>query len=146
MARNGVKLSAGTRRQQKLGVITKGSLVEGLEMKLDPGENIEDMKAGKFVVIEGGKNDFFSMVTDMKPEATNADILMHPPAQDNELLREVLSGMGTYNLVALRPMLMMPKDADSEEGPRPVKAIPSHFSQVAEAEEALERLAPNPSA
>jgi uncharacterized protein len=136
MARNGVKLSAGTRRQQKLGVITKGSLVEGLEMKLDPGENIEDMKAGKFVVIEGGKNDFFSMVTDMKLEATNADILMHPPAQDNELLREVLSGTGTYNLVALRPMLMMPKDADSEEGPRPVKAIPSHFSQVAEAEEA----------
>ena len=44
-------------RGQQIGVITKGSLVEGLEMKLDPEQNVEDMKAGKFVVIEGDKND-----------------------------------------------------------------------------------------
>ncbi|MDE2811196.1 MAG: hypothetical protein OXN90_22485, partial [Gemmatimonadota bacterium] len=60
-ARNGVPAAAGRGRQ--IGVITKGSLVEGLEMKLDPEQNVEDMKAGKFVVIEGDKNDFFSMVT-----------------------------------------------------------------------------------
>ena len=30
-------------------------------------------------------------------------------------------------------MLMMSKDAAAEEGPRPVKAIPSHFSEVQEA-------------
>jgi len=126
-----------TRRSQLLGVITKGSLVEGLEMKLDPAQNIEDMKAGKFVVIEGGKNDFFSMVTDMKLDATNNEILLHPPDQDNALLREVLAGTGTFNIVSLRPMLMMPKNAENEtlEGPRPVKAIPSHFSLVQEAEE-----------
>ncbi len=123
------------RRSRRLGVITKGSLVEGLEMKLDPAQNIEDMKAGKFAVIEGEKNDFFSMVTDMRLEATNQEILLHPPAQEDELLRQVLSGTGTYNIVSLRPMLMMAKDAGDEEGPRPVKAIPSHFSLVQEAEE-----------
>ena len=37
----------------RLGVITRGSLVEGLEMKLDSSQNVEDLKAGKFVVIEG---------------------------------------------------------------------------------------------
>ncbi len=105
-------------------------------MKLDPAQNIEDMKAGKFVVIEGDKNDFFSMVTDMRLDANNQDVLLHPPSQDDELLRQVLSGTSTYNIVSLRPMLMMPKGADGEdEGPRPVKAIPSHFSQVQDAME-----------
>ena len=61
-------MKAKGRRDARLGVITRGSLVEGLEMKLDPSENIEDMKAGKFVVIEGDKHDFFSMVTDMRLE------------------------------------------------------------------------------
>ncbi len=122
-------------RGQEIGVITRGSLVEGLEMKLDSGQNIEDMKAGKFVVIEGDKNDFFSMVTDMRLDANNPEVLLHPPGQEDELLRKVLAGTSTYNIVSLRPMLMMPKKADEEEGPRPVKAIPSHFSEVQEAME-----------
>ena len=124
------------RRGNRIGVITRGSLVEGLEMKLDAEKNIEDMKAGKFVVIEGDKNDFFSMVTDMRLDANSQEVLLHPPAQEDELLRQVLSGTSTYNIVSLRPMLMMAKGADDEkEGPRPVKAIPSHFSMVQEAEE-----------
>ena len=77
--RNGRKPGRVAKRQgDALGVVTRGSLVEGLEMKLDPARNVEDMKAGKFVVIEGGKNDFFSMVTDMRLDATNPDILLHP--------------------------------------------------------------------
>ena len=130
-ARNGVPAAAG--RGQQIGVITKGSLVEGVEMKLDPEQNVEDMKAGKFVVIEGDKNDFFSMVTDMRLDANNQEILLHPPGQEDALLRQVLAGTSTYNIVSLRPMLMMSKDAGAEEGPRPVKAIPSHFSEVQEA-------------
>ena len=130
------KMGQRPTRGKEIGVITKGSLVEGLEMKLDPAQNIEDMKAGKFVVIEGDKNDFFSMVTDMRLDANNQDVLLHPPSQDDALLRQVLSGTSTYNIVSLRPMLMMPKGADVEdEGPRPVKAIPSHFSQVQDAME-----------
>ena len=130
-ARNGVPAAGG--RGKQIGVITKGSLVEGLEMKLDPEQNVEDMKAGKFVVIEGDKNDFFSMVTDMRLDANNQEVLLHPPGQEDALLRQVLAGTSTYNIVSLRPMLMMPKDAVADEGPRPVKAIPSHFSEVQEA-------------
>ncbi len=102
-------------------------------MKLDSEQNVEDMKAGKFVVIEGDKNDFFSMVTDMRLDANNQEILLHPPGQEDALLRQVLAGTNTYNIVSLRPMLMMPKDAAADDGPRPVKAIPSHFSEVQEA-------------
>ena len=86
-------------RGQEIGVITRGSLVEGLEMKLDSGQNIEDMKAGKFVVIEGDKNDFFSMVTDMRLDANNQEVLLHPPGQEDELLRKVLAGTSTGELV-----------------------------------------------
>jgi DNA helicase HerA-like ATPase len=108
-------------------------------MKLDPERNVEDMKAGKFVVIEGDKNDFFSMVTDMRLDSTGLEVLLHPPEPGEGLLREVLSGTTTYNIVALRPMLMMPQVAgdngNGDDGPRPVKAIPSHFSRVVEAHE-----------
>jgi len=130
-------MEAKGRRSTRLGVITRGSLVEGLEMKLDPSENVEDMKAGKFVVIEGDKHDFFSMVTDMRLDASNQEVLLHPPEREDELLRQVLIGTSTYNIISLRPMLMMPKDLATEvlEGPRPVKAIPSHFSVVQEAVE-----------
>ena len=122
-------------RGEVIGVITKGSLVEGLEMKLDSAQNVEDMKAGKFVVIEGDKNDFFSMVTDMRLDANNQEVLLHPPGREDDILRKVLAGTSTYNIVSLRPMLMMPKGAVDDDGPRPVKAIPSHFSEVQEAME-----------
>ena len=122
-------------RGEAIGVITKGSLVEGLEMKLDSAQNVEDMKAGKFVVIEGDKNDFFSMVTDMRLDAKNQEVLLHPPGREDDILRKVLVGTSTYNIVSLRPMLMMPKGAVDDDGPRPVKAIPSHFSEVQEAME-----------
>lgn len=121
-------------RGRAIGVITRGSLVEGLEMKLDSTQSIEDMKAGKFVVIEGGKNDFFSMVTDMRLDSNSSDVLLNPPLPGDIVLREVLSGTSTFNIISLRPMLMMPRtNAGELEGPRPVKAIPSHFSEVQEA-------------
>ena len=121
---------------RRLGVLTRGSLVEGVEMKLDPARNVEDLKAGKFVVIDGDKHEFFSMVTDMRIEAASEEVLLHPPAREDRLMRQVLSGTSTYNIVSLRPMLMMPKSGTGLlEEPRPVKAIPSHFSNVLEAHE-----------
>lgn len=49
-----------------LGVITRGSLTEGLEMKLADDCSIEDIKAGKFVVVDGDKLRFFSLITDVR--------------------------------------------------------------------------------
>ena len=120
-----------------IGIITRGSLVEGLEMKLDASHSVEDIKAGKFVVIEGEKKEFFSMITDLRLDATNPEILVHPPEQDNALMRDVLNGTSTYATVCLRPMLMLGKEetVGGEDEIRPVKTIPSHFSRVGEAEE-----------
>jgi len=91
----------------EIGVVTQGSLTEGVEMKLNPDRSVEDVKAGKFVVIEGYKNQFFSMITDLSLDATNPEILLYPPREGDQLLHSVLNGSSTYVTVALRPMLML---------------------------------------
>ncbi len=123
-------------RPDKIGVITHGSLNKGVEMKLDAGRTIEDIVAGTFVVIQGERYDFFSMITDVAIDAANESILLHPPGPEDDLLRRVMQGMGTYAVVSLKPMLMMPNERHqelSEEPARSVKTIPAHFSVVARA-------------
>ncbi len=124
--------------RRRVGVVVNGSLVSGLEMKLDEWYSVEDIRAGKFVVIEGEKSRFFCMVTDVRLDATNPQVLADPPDEDDDLIRQVLHGTATYGTVCLRPLLMMEKDESvaAENGePHLVKTIPVHFSVVCEAEE-----------
>jgi DNA helicase HerA-like ATPase len=116
----------------RLGVITSGSLVEGLAARLEGRESVEDMRVGKFVVIQGEKHEFFSMVTDVVLEATNQKVLADPPNGD-AFFHEVLSGTSTYGAIALKPMLMLPRDLN--EGLLPPKTVPRHFAPVLEANE-----------
>ena len=111
-------------RTSEIGILTRGSLTEGMEMKLAPQQSVEDIKAGKFVVIAGEKNDFFSMITDVRLDTTSPQILVHPPSRDDALMREILTGTSAYATVMLRPMLMVKKPLplappllDQERGP-----------------------------
>jgi DNA helicase HerA-like ATPase len=125
-------------QRQRVGVIVSGSLVGGLEMKLDEWYSVEDIRAGKFVVIEGEKSRFFCMVTDVRLDTTNPQVLADPPDEEEDLMRQVLHGTTTYGTVCLRPLLMTPKDEAPEargDEPHLVKTIPVHFSTVCEAEE-----------
>ncbi|MFA4016734.1 MAG: hypothetical protein RUDDFDWM_001845 [Candidatus Fervidibacterota bacterium] len=124
------------KRGKQLGLITKGSLVEGLEMKLNPDVSPEEIKAGKFVVVEGDVFDFFSLITDVRLDATHHSILENPPSTEEKIMRDVLSGTSTYVTVTLRPMLTLPKrQTKAKASPSPVKSIPPHFSPVYEAVE-----------
>ena len=125
---------------KSLGVITSGSLAEGLEMRLDPSYSVEQVRAGKFVVVEGSEFDFFCMITDVMLDASSASILRDPPPRSS-LLSDVLAGDHTYATVSLKPMLMLErkieaKDFNREDDLRPVKSIPAHFSPVREASNA----------
>ncbi len=116
----------------RLGVVTSGSLVEGITARLESRESVEDMRVGKFVVIQGEKHEFFSMITNVVLEATNQKVLIDPP--DGDLfIHEVLAGTSTYGSLEMMPRLMLPRDLD--EGLLPVKTIPRHFSPVYEANE-----------
>ena len=127
-------------RPGKIGVITHGSLAGGVEMKLDGARSIEDVVAGTFVVIQGERYDFFSLITDARIDAANENILLNPPGVEEELLRRVMQGSATYATVSLKPMLMLEnarsQELESERAEaRPVKTIPTHFSLVAQATE-----------
>jgi hypothetical protein len=118
--------------RKKLGVITSGSLLEGLSARLEGGESVEDLRVGKFVVVRGERQEFFCMVTDVVLEATNHKVLVDPPNGDL-FIHEVLAGTSTYGAVALKPMLVLPTDVS--EGLRPPKTVPRHFAPVLDADE-----------
>jgi len=118
-----------TEDNRELGLITGGSLTEGLQMKLSPDRSVEEVKAGKFVVVFGLYHKFFSLITDVRLDASSTNVLINPPSREDETLRQVLSGTSTISTVELRPMLMITHD-DNE--PKPVKTIPPHFALVSE--------------
>lgn len=139
-----------------LGSVIQGSLSAGLEVRLHPDIWVEDMRVGKFLVVQGMRSRFFCMLTDVTLGTSSQRILANPPSPDDDFLREVLAGSGTFGTVNLTPMLMFtPQElshqsrgvalngdsslgsfqANSSEGMEllPVKTIPSHFSQVYDA-------------
>lgn len=139
-----------------LGSVTQGSLSQGLEVRLHPDVSVEDMRVGKFLVVEGVRSRFFCMLTDVALGTSSTRIVANPPNPEDDFLREVLAGSGTFGMVNLTPMLMFtPEEISSEVLERisltggtlasfqpqsssnitllPVKTIPSHFSQVYDA-------------
>ncbi|MBL7977564.1 MAG: ATP-binding protein [Bacteroidetes Order II. Incertae sedis bacterium] len=124
-------------QRPKLGVITQGSLGKGIIMRLDANHSVEQLKAGKFMVVEGAQYDFFTMITDVSLEAANPNILLNPPDTSDLLLRQVMMGHATYVTVVLKPLLMTPNGSHPDLGrleASRVKTIPSHFSLVSEAQ------------
>lgn len=116
---------------QRLGVITRGSLSKGLELKLDPQVSLEALRAGMFAVAAGERFDFVALITDMELNATNPEALDAPPPAPGSLLREVLAGDSIYSRVNLRPHLMVDRQpADPQKELLPVKTIPGHFTEV----------------
>ncbi|TAF10663.1 MAG: ATP-binding protein [Nostocales cyanobacterium] len=149
---------------QPLGSVIEGSLTGGLEVRLHPDVSVEDMRVGKFLVVQGVRSRFFCMLTDVALGIANARIIANPPSWEDTLLREVLAGSGTYGMINLAPMLMFTPETHESFSPTngkslnpfvpsstglasfqaqtsttmellPVKTIPSHFSQVYEANE-----------
>lgn len=117
----------------RLGVVIGGSLVEGLEVKLDGSQSVESLRAGRFVVIEGERYDFFSMVTDVQLGAVAPELVIIPPDAAGSLEQAVMSGTTTFAKVALRPTLMLARGASGDTELHPVKTIPPHFSPVRDA-------------
>ncbi|NEO95167.1 MAG: ATP-binding protein [Moorea sp. SIO3G5] len=142
---------------QPLGSVIQGSLSAGLEVRLHPDVSVEDMRVGKFLVVQGMRSHFFCMLTDVSLGTSSQRILVNPPNPNDEFLRDVLAGSGTYGTINLTPMLMFTPQKSQSQPPvelngksplgsfqaqsseemelLPVKTIPSHFSQVYDASE-----------
>ncbi len=118
-----------------LGLVTAGSVSEGLDIRLDGSASVEEMAVGRYVVVQGEKLKFFGMITDVQLGANSAQIALSPPDISDPFVAEVISGTSTFGTLKAMPMLTLPYDAEDGAGPRPVKTVPSHFSPVVEASE-----------
>ena len=125
--------SAGPVRAERLavGTIVRGSLQAGIQMKLTGLHSVEDIRAGKFVVVDGAQHEFFAMITDVTLDCASPNILADPPQPGDVFLRQVLAGTSTFGTVTLKPLLMRAKFAGGDF--EPVKTVPTHFSGVGEA-------------
>jgi DNA helicase HerA-like ATPase len=115
-----------------LGTIVDGSLSAGLRVRINPRFSIEKLAVGRYVVIEGRQTGrrFFGIITDIALDASNPDLIRRPPTSSDDFVVDIYSGSVAFGTMQISPMLML----DEEQGePRPVKTIPSHFSQVFEA-------------
>jgi hypothetical protein len=143
--------------ERPLGSVIQGSLSQGLEVRLHPDVSVEEMRVGKFLVVQGTRSRFFCMLTDVSLGTASQRILANPPEPSNLFLQEVLAGSGTYGTIDLTPMLMFTPQEGTEKSTTakkkgsklasyeantsediellPVKTIPSHFSQVYDASE-----------
>ena len=150
--------------RQPLGSVTEGSLTGGLEVRLHPDILVEDMRVGKFLVVQGVRSRFFCMLTDVALGIANQRIVAYPPKWEDTFMRDILAGSGTFGTINLAPMLMFTpesNEADAQSSNKsaklkeavntslasfqaqtstsmelmPVKTIPTHFSQVYEASE-----------
>ncbi len=115
----------------RLGLVVSGSLDRGVEVKLDSPVSVEDMVVGRYVTIEGQKQRFFGMITDVSLGVIDPKLTLTPPDVADPFIAEVLAGTSTYGTIHVLPMLTIGGDAASlVEGPQPVKTVPSHFSVV----------------
>ena len=75
---------------QVLGFITQGSLSDGLEVRLYPDISVDDMRVGKFLIVQGVLKRFFCMLTDVTLGSASARIVANPPVADDDFLTQIL--------------------------------------------------------
>lgn len=101
---------------QPLGLVIQGSLSKGLEVRLYADISVEEMRVGKFLVVQGRRSRFFCLLTDVTLGTASNRILANPPEPHNSFLQEVLAGNSTYGTIELVPMLMfIPDESAGEE-------------------------------
>ena len=102
--------------EKPLGSVIQGSLSQGLEVRLHADVSVEDMRVGKFLVVQGVRSRFFCMLTDVSLGTASQRILANPPEPSNLFLQEVLAGTGTFGAIDLTPMLMfIPQETGDRE-------------------------------
>ncbi len=126
-------LRAERERSDRLGVVTGGSLSEGLDVKLDRDRSLEELAVGRYVVARGRRAKFFCMITDVALDSTNPLIAKQPPDVSDPFLAAVYQGTATFGIVHLSPLLLL---EEGKEEVKPVKTVPEHFTPVATASQA----------
>ena len=123
--------------QAFLGLVVEGSLSQGVEVRLDPGTSVENIKVGTFVTIQGSQYRFFGVATDIALGNSDARLKHLPLDLGDPFISQALLGTVAYGTVSVLPNLVMPLvRGDAEQGPSAAKTIPPQFSRAYSASEA----------
>jgi DNA helicase HerA-like ATPase len=115
---------------QPLGMVIEGSVANGVEVRLDAGVSVEQVKVGTFVTLQGAKNRFFGVVTDVGLGSTDPRLKYTPLPADDPFVIQALQGTVAFGTVSVLPQLTLPDVLGDQQGPAAAKSIPSHFSRV----------------
>ena len=117
---------------KSLGMVLGGSLTRGVDVRLDGSISVEDVKVGTFATIQGERQRFFGMVSEVSLGSSDSSLEHTPPDVSDPFVRQVVAGTAAYGRLSLVPQLTLPVilgDADGDN-PQPAKTIPAHFSRV----------------
>jgi DNA helicase HerA-like ATPase len=118
-------------RRDKLGLVISGSLIKGIDVKLDPGISIEEIYVGRHIVIRGNKGYFFGLITDISLENTDLTGMVSVPDLSDSFVSQVLTGTTAFVRIHIMTSLIIGGEASAMlEEPKPAKTIPPHFAPV----------------
>jgi hypothetical protein len=116
-----------------LGIVTEGSFTGGLTVRLD-NPSVEELQVGSFVVVEGERRRYFSLISDLQLRVTDPAVAADPPV-GSDFVRQALHGIQSYASAVVRPSLVIDEvgSLDGDPRPRAVRTIPPHFAAMRQA-------------
>ena len=128
---------------RRLGQVIGGSLSRGLDVRLDGGAGAtEEVSVGSFVTIQGRRQRYFAVVTDVELRAVDDSVRHFPPDPPGgdlsvtDFAAQVLSGTLAYGQLSVMPSMAVPLDAQPDTLAEQAKSIPEHFAPVYAASQA----------
>ncbi len=127
---------------RRLGMVVGGSLSGGLDVRLDGvgGASLEDVAVGSFVTIQGRRQRYFAVVTDLELRAVDDSVRHFPPdpaeTPANSFVAEVMAGTVAYGQLSVMPTMTSNLDSNGVNTAEQTKTIPEHFAPVFAASQA----------
>lgn len=115
-----------------LGIVTGGTFIKGLQVRLTETTSSEQLQIGDFCVVQGDSKTYFAMIQDLALHTTDAGLMSVPPTL-SPFMAEILRGTATYATAEVQPLLMVDPTDTANSGVQPVRTIPMHFAQLARA-------------
>ena len=127
----------GPARVRRLGQVVGGSLSRGLDVRLDSADaGSEDVAVGSFVTIQGRRQRYFAVITDVELRAVDDAVRHFPPAYSpadadaGGFAAEVIAGTVAYGQLSVMPSMAVPIQGSAEGIAEQAKTIPEHFAPV----------------
>ena len=124
---------SGLPERRRIGMVLAGSLSDGVEVRLDPGTSVEEIKVGTLVAIQGERSRFFGQISGVSLGTTDQMLSVNPPDVSDPYVAQVISGTAAFGAIEAQPTLILGGIDDPSaalDGPQPAKTVPAHFSQV----------------